>query len=347
MKVLKIKAKTLQDALLEARRQLGEGAMPLHTKQYEEVSMLGLRRSPVVEILAAVDTTHPASESASQAYPEGSAGMQDIAGQIAGIRNIIAQLDTDTRPQELTEAADRLIKNGVSEMLTRTLLSGGASETPDQIMAAIGKRLNCAGGIKQDGAQARVVLVGPTGAGKTTTAAKLAAEYVLVHKKNVALMTLDTYRVGAVEQLATYARILDIPLEVGMCPEDVDALVARHRDKDLIIIDTVGRSQREKRHLDELDRLVKPARPTESHLVISSQASVAAQREAVDAFRSIGVNRLIITKLDECPVPGCLLDLAAHSLLPFSYLTYGQEVPDDICVADRGFLSQLIWEGSL
>ncbi len=248
--------------------------------------------------------------------------------------------------QERSAAAERLIRNGVPEKIAELLTSDG-EEDMDRILDLLARRITCSGALKVGKNQSRVALVGPTGVGKTTTIAKLAAQYSLVQKKKVGLLTLDTYRIGAVEQLSTYARLLDIPLEVALSPEDVDSLVARHRDKDLILIDTVGRSQRSREQLSELAKFLEAANPTEVHLTVSASASPAAQREAVDGFGSMSAAHLILTKLDECPQPGCIVGLSSTTLLPFSYVTCGQDVPDDISVADSKQLARVVWEGAL
>jgi flagellar biosynthesis protein FlhF len=160
------------------------------------------------------------------------------------------------------------------------------------------------------------------------------------------MLTLDTYRIGAVEQLATYARLLGIPLEVALSVDDVASLVASHADKDLILIDTIGRSQRSREQLAELARFLRAADPTEVHLAVSASSNAIAQTEAVGSFGVMSPGALVLTKLDECPQPGCVLGVASSSMLPFSYVTYGQDVPDDIAVARSESLAQLVWEGT-
>lgn len=312
----------MHEALAEARRQLGDGVTVLHTKQCDSPALFGLARKRGVEILAAVDTLHHRRSN-------------DSGHVIAG---------TERLP-ESSPIVDRLVQNGVPNYLAESLCK--SVEDLDVIINNIAQRINVSGPIDCSRSQARVALVGPTGVGKTTTAAKLAAHYSHFHNKKVALLTLDTYRIAAVEQLAVYARILNVPFEIALCPEDVDALIAKHADKDLILIDTVGRSQRNREHVDELGKFVRAANPTEVHLVVSASASPAAQKESVNSFGSLRADRLILTKLDECPQAGCILGLAAESLLPFSYITYGQEVPDDITAAEKDYLARLVWEGSL
>lgn len=343
----------MHDALAEARRQLGDNVTVLHTKQCEEAVIMGLGRKRSVEILAAADTrmVSPQTRPLLPSVSEGS-DLEMVTRQIVDIKHILTRLDTEraTPPvqPEPSPVFNRLVRNGVPEALSEMLVTEcKAAKDSSAILNSIARRINVSAPAICGTRQSRIVLVGPTGVGKTTTAAKLAAQYSLIHKKNVAMITLDTYRIAAVEQLATYSRILNIPLEVALCPEDVDSLIGKHQDKDVIVIDTVGRSQRNREHLAELAKFVRAAVPTEVHLVVSASASQAVQKESIEGFSALSANRLILTKLDECPQAGCILSLAANSLLPFSYITYGQEVPDDISPAEKDRLAKLVWEGAL
>jgi len=346
----------MREALAEAKLKLGEDVTVLHTKQYSDSAWFGLARRPAVEIVAAADTTAHRPPTGRPVHSERMAlggsqaalerpdsALQHLVGQISEIKRLLARLGPE---KPASPIIDRLIRHGVPEKLAEALISS-EENNPDRVIDLIARRIRCSGPLDCGIGQARVALVGPTGAGKTTTAAKLAARYALVERKKVALLTLDTYRIGAVEQLAAYARIMQVPLEVALCPEDVEPMISRHSDKDLIIIDTVGRSQRNREHIAELGRFLKPARPTEVHLVVSASASSQAREEALRSFGSLGTGRLILTKLDECPLAGCILELAAASLMPFSYITCGQEVPDDIELAQSQKLARLVWEGAL
>lgn len=325
----------MHDALAQARRELGNEMKVLHSRQYEDPVLFGLASRQCVEILAAVDTRK--------------CSIQTLIPE-ASVPNVSALEDVvQTAPAQaaISYIVERLVRNGVPMAVAEAVVFECKSvEDSSLILDVITRRIPVSGPLDCGHGQARVVLVGPTGVGKTTTAAKLAAQYSYTKKKKVALLTLDTYRIAAVEQLAAYARILEIPLEVALCPEDAAGLIAKHADKDLIIIDTVGRSQRSRDGIDELARFVRAADATEVHLVVSASTSPAAQQEVVDGFAILKPSRMLLTKLDECPQPGCILGLAAASLLPFSYIADGQDVPDDIAEADKRELAGLVWEGT-
>jgi flagellar biosynthesis protein FlhF len=187
-----------------------------------------------------------------------------------------------------------------------------------------------------------IAFVGPTGVGKTTTIAKLAAHFVLREKKPVGLVTLDTYRIAAVEQLRTYARIIDVPLEVALSPADLPAAVKRLSGASVILVDTAGRSQRDLMKMNDLKGFFGKKRPDQVHLVVSATAERTAIAEIIDKFGMYRPERILVTKVDELPGHGKLLDIATLSPHPVSYLTTGQDVPDDIETARPERLAALI-----
>ena len=187
-----------------------------------------------------------------------------------------------------------------------------------------------------------VALVGPTGVGKTTTIAKLAANMTLRESRRVALITTDTYRIAAVEQLKTYAQILDVPLISVLSPGEMKKAVGRLADSDLILIDTAGRSQRDAGRLDELRQFLDAAEPHQVHLVLAGNGREDAVRETIERFRPVGVNRLIFTKIDESLGFGILLNVLDAVDLQLSYLTTGQAVPADIEVGTAHRVANLV-----
>ncbi len=159
------------------------------------------------------------------------------------------------------------------------------------------------------------------------------------------LITVDTYRIAAVEQVRTYAQIIDLPMEVVSTPQEMQQAVTRLADLDLILMDTAGRSPRDEMKIQDLQSLLAEAQPDEVHLVLSCASSTPGSGpQPPSASPRSGANRLILTKLDEAQGLGNLLPLFRASRLPLSYVTHGQNVPDDIEIADSARLAQQILE---
>jgi flagellar biosynthesis protein FlhF len=190
-----------------------------------------------------------------------------------------------------------------------------------------------------------ICLVGPTGVGKTTTVAKLAATCKLRHARRVGLITSDTYRIAAVEQLRTYAGIIGLPLKVANTPAEMTQAIADLSAMDVIIVDTAGRSQHDARRLDELKAFITAAAPDETHLVLASTVGETVLQRTADRFKPLGPDRCILTKLDEAVCTGQIAGLTGRIGLPLSFVTVGQEVPDDIEPARADRLARVALDG--
>jgi flagellar biosynthesis protein FlhF len=186
------------------------------------------------------------------------------------------------------------------------------------------------------------VFLGPTGVGKTTTLAKLAARYALEQKKRVGLITTDTYRIAAIEQLKVYARIMDLPLEVATGREAFHRSMEHLKDRELILVDTPGRSRGEKGHLAELKEVLTGDWDLETNLLVCLTSSRECLQEVVERYRAFGYDQIILTKLDECTNCGHLGELVERADRPVSYITTGQKVPQDIEQASPARLAQLM-----
>jgi flagellar biosynthesis protein FlhF len=190
-----------------------------------------------------------------------------------------------------------------------------------------------------------ISLIGPTGVGKTTTIAKLAANYKLREGKTVGLITIDTYRIAAVDQLRTYADIIEVPLRAVLTAGELHQAVEAMRELDVVLIDTAGRSQNNRLRLSQLKSFIAAAEPDEVHLVVSATANRACTATVLERFVPLGANRIIVTKLDEAGSFGVFLNVSEAGGGPISYITTGQDVPEDIAWADADSLAECILTG--
>lgn len=196
--------------------------------------------------------------------------------------------------------------------------------------------------VVRPGQRRLVAVVGPTGVGKTTTVAKLAAHYRLRERRRVGLISIDTPRLAAAEQLRNYAEIIGLPFEVAATARELRTAIDRLSEQELILVDTAGRSPRDEIKLRELESLLGECRADAVYLALSCASAGLSLRWAAAQFGSLGITALLLTKLDEASGLGGLLPVLRETRLPISYLTDGQDVPDDIQAADRRKLARLM-----
>ena len=184
--------------------------------------------------------------------------------------------------------------------------------------------------------------VGPTGVGKTTTIAKLAALYQLRYQKKIALITLDTFRIGAIEQLQTYAQILQLPLQVAKDGETLRQAINNCADRDLVLIDTAGRSPQQQADLAELKNFLGAHGEIDCHLVLSATTKDADLMFSIEQFHIFPVKSYIFTKIDETRDHVVIFNQLWRFQKPLSFMTNGQRVPEDIEVATKGKIANLL-----
>lgn len=261
-------------------------------------------------------------------------------------------------PNTLKRVYENLIRQDVDEKLAADIVQGIYGRLSEDQYADITQAeqiaLNEISGIIRNIYVAKrttrrkckiVALVGPTGVGKTTTIAKLASIAKLMHQQDVGLISVDTFRIGAIEQLRTFATIADIQMEVVYKPQEIEHALRKMRGKDVVFIDTVGRSQRMDKELADLSSFVEAAKPDEIHLVLSASTNPTAMHDIAKRFKVMNPNRLVFSKLDEAVSFGPLLSLIHTHQIPISYVTMGQNVPDDIIAVGPRRVASLIYRG--
>ena len=374
MEIKSFRAKTMQQALDLVRREFGNEASVVHTREVNSGLLRRVMLGRQVEVVASRSEAAPPApvvqEPAPVVIPAVHEDMDyraqyradlgaELSEQLGSLHSMVEQLcaaKTERRenevPQGLFQAYTDLIEADVDERTARELLDmlsgygqlADGRQSQELLFQLVAGQIQTAGPIQLTPGERRLVaLVGPTGVGKTTTVAKLAANYRLREKKRVGLITVDTYRVAAVEQLRTYADIIDLPMEVVATPREMREAVARMTDLDLVLLDTAGRSPRDEVQIQELKSMLGEAQADEVHLVLSSTAAARSLMTTAERFSMVGVTSLMLTKLDEATSLGHLLSLLRSCDLPISYVTNGQNVPDDIAVASSSHLTEAMF----
>ena len=379
MELRTYRAPTMHEALAMVRCDLGPDAAVLHTREVRVRRLFGWLPGPrQIEVTASCQVNVPSrlppppseralraatrrARSRSRLPPPQRPPTAAVQGQLSDLQAMVTQLCRHSAggsrpdlPEELFRLFTDLLDSDLSEEVARELVDRVRRESRGiklddlflakaRIARMIEGEIAVAGPIQLTAGHRRLVaLVGPTGVGKTTTIAKLAAHYRLREKRRVGLITVDTYRIAAVEQLRTYADIIDLPMQVVSTPREMREAVQRMNDLDLILLDTAGRSPKDEVRIQELRAFVSEADADEIHLVLSAMTGARTLQQTAERFAAVGTTALILTKLDEASSLGNILSVLRFSKLPLSYLTNGQNVPDDIETANAQRLARLI-----
>ncbi len=366
MQVKKYRAPDVKQALDKVKQELGPDALILETRKVRAKGLRGLFQPAMIEVTAVLesppqqpfvvpllqndDGTKKELEKLKEMVKslqaqtvlqsikndDNGRGGSSVEEPIRRIRSML--LDTGMQPDSADAIVQELIYEGLD--LQRN------ADFSDDIKKVMKKWIRCGPIEVTEEKKPKVVfLVGTTGIGKTTTIAKLAAKYHLEEGFKVGLVTVDTYRIAAVEQLRTYAEIINIPIEVAYNKEEYVKALRRFADMDLVFVDTAGRSQQNLVQLSELREFVQIRKPDEVHLVVNASLRQESLKTILTAFLPIGVTHLIYSKIDEAANYGMLFDLLRTTGLPLSYITNGQRVPEDLKVPDADFVVDLILEG--
>ncbi len=368
MHIRTFRAASLQEALAEIRQQMGPEAAVLHTRQTRS-GLLGWAGRKQVEVTAGLREDAPRrfnpTLDATTATPPLVNPLADTAKLMEGLAHLKSAVDSlreqsksnpQDVPSETTPSLQRVLRGrGLSDGTANHLVElmqqmhGGVLPTEPKeywplAIAAAASMLRIGNPIRAGRGRRRVVaLAGPTGVGKTTTIAKLAAGFRLQTGMRVGLITIDTFRLGAVEQLRAYAQIMDLPMEVVSDADQMVPALQRFEQCDLVLIDTAGRSPRDHLHVNQLAELLSRAQPDEVQLVLSATSSPATAERVMRGFAPVEPTGLILSKLDEVEGAAGLLPALVHAAPPLTYLTIGQCVPDDIERADALRLAERLF----
>jgi len=381
LKVRKFVAKDIHEALREVKADLGPEAVILQTKPYQIRKFFGLIRQEGVEVTAGIGMNFLSdlvSKSKAEQPPAvveetpveetqavAAKAPDALEERIDSLEKTISVLQTSVTkiaevrevppvvsyPPEVEKILVRLRDGGVEEGYLKEILRSyeGSEDSPEndaliqELTEKIAGSVRCTGPLPFPPDAPKVIaLIGPTGVGKTTTLAKISASYCLNRERKVAMITTDTYRLAATDQLKRYADILALPLDVVYSAEEMREAVKKRQDCDLIFIDTAGRSQKNATHMAELQVFLEAALPAQVHLLLSATTKHGDLLELVEKFELVPLDSLIITKLDESNSFGAVFNLLREVDLPVSYLTTGQNVPEDIELAKPERLAQIL-----
>ncbi|TDF98211.1 flagellar biosynthesis protein FlhF [Paenibacillus piri] len=339
-----------------ARPVMAAAVTPKHPDPGTSAAALSFPEVPDVvipEVAAASAFVPPAASVKAEPAAAGTASdranpKEDVLlDEIKQMKELMHKLSAQTLQQSpvapvLAELQQRLLEQELDPLLVQDIVAGVAEEakaegtelTEESARASIRSRLLdlfTIGESKQMSPDTRVVhFVGPTGVGKTTTIAKLAAEQVLKYNRKVGFITSDTYRIAAVEQLKTYATILNVPLEVVFSPQDLSKAYEQLKDRDLIFMDTAGRNYRNEMYVSELNALLNSQGKSETFLVMSLTTKYKDMKAITENFSKFKLDKVLFTKMDETESLGPIVNLVHDFKLQLSYVTNGQSVPDDI-----------------
>ncbi len=262
-------------------------------------------------------------------------------------------VSSDNLPSDFLDIYHQLLDNDFDREIAANLVMTAykrKKKDPTAIMSArqfvreiIKESLLISGPVQLNKKKTKIMAVfGPTGVGKTTTIAKLAAYSTLNLQMKVALITMDTFRLAAVEQLSKFAEILEAPINIALNAADLHNAISFHKDRSLILIDTPGMSHRDSEKMNELKELMEKEEEIERHLAISVTTKQKDIEEIISKFSIFNPSNIIFTKLDESSTYGNIYNQMVKSGIPVSYVTNGQNVPDDIEIARRDTLTDLL-----
>ncbi len=347
MKVKRYTGATAYEAMIKLKSELGQDAIILNTRTIKQKGFFGLFKKPIVEITAAFEEKDLVSKKSNidNRWLEISNEIQDIKNMIKDFPTATIE-ETNKIPKRLDYYKNLLVSEGV-EYSTATLIIREINEQinidnkDEKMIKDIIKYslMEYMGDIRpisiKPGSQKIIFFVGPTGVGKTTTLAKIASQLVLEGKYDIGLITTDTYRIAAVEQLKTYSNILNLPLEIAYNEADVYKSLRSFIHKDVVLVDTAGINHREIDREDTIYKILNSINNKEVFLVLSGTTDYITLKSIINHYNIVENYKIIFTKMDEAHGLGNIINTKFLTENPLSYITMGQNVPDDIEILNK------------
>ncbi len=352
MKIKKYVAESVKEGLEQVRSDMGPDAVILESRKVRRRGLTGLLLPKRVEITAAIDSDGGMAKTVPLNGMGKPSQLEREIAELKGMVGLLLQRETNRKGTPAGYLLARLEENDIESELAADIvggvekMTGGAAVTTEVMAALLKNRVREMLPVAQIPHQARfLTFVGPTGVGKTTTLAKLAAYYTFERGKKTAIITVDTYRIGAVEQLKTYAAITGIPVAVVNTPQDMRKALADFSDKDIVLVDTTGRAAKNAMQISETAAFLKLLPKGVTFLVVSAGTKPRDLKRIADGFRRLNCDHLIFTKLDETESGGVILNMCSYTNLPVAFVTTGQNVPEDIEPARAERLADFVLGG--
>jgi len=340
MNIKRYVAKNMQEALYMIKKDLGPDAMIVSSKKVRDKGIRGFFVPGKIEVTAVVE------KSETELVKEELGQIKNLLTHVS--QNPLAEQQESsviTPGQDLMDRMRQcLIKTGIDGQIVDLLLKHMdlADKTRDEIKEELQHRLAALFKPPATNFVKTMAFVGTPGVGKTTTLAKIGAIYSLFNSFSIAFITIDTYRIGAIEQMRIYGDIIGATVDIVMSPDELKQAVEKNRDKDLILIDTAGRPSKNIYQLAELKSFLDVLESVDVHLVISAAIKNEDMKRILNDYKLIAYSKLIITKADETEALGAVVNAACITGLPIAFITDGQAVPDDIEVANPNLLADRV-----
>ena len=373
MKVKKFVAPTLKEASAMMKSELGSEAFILSTRVINKRTDLGIQKH--FEITSGIEEemeviTSPSKTKMNSNTSTYSDELMKLQRKVIGNPNpsidhnvedtiVIAPKSKKRETissEQLKKYVDKLIHQEVSKPIIKSIVNQikkskefiNPSNIEDYIITSLSSLVPTTSfEIKKRGKQKTVAIVGPTGVGKTTCIAKLAAISKILNDLKIGIISIDTYRLGAIDQLRIFSEVSNIDMLVAYEAKEMPSLIKKFSDKDLIFIDTAGRGQKNTKELEKTKAFLDAVKIDEIYLAVSATNSTKNLHDVTKKFELFDYSAMIVTKIDEGVVFGNILNVSVGSQKPIIYLTNGQVIPDDIIAADSDYIAKIVVTGEI